>query len=101
VDLGPNAALDLGGVIVVVASKRKQCADPIFFEMHGLDIAKAGCVAVKSRGHFRAGFDEFFPPERVIEVDTAGLTAPVLERIEFKNLPRPVFPLDAHATWAP
>lgn len=101
VDLGPNAALDLGGVVVVVASKRKQCADPIFFEMHGLDIAKASCVAVKSRGHFRAGFDEFFPPERVIEVDTAGLTAPVLERIEFKNLPRPVFPLDAHATWAP
>ncbi|MFM7344426.1 MAG: MlrC C-terminal domain-containing protein, partial [Tagaea sp.] len=101
VDLGPNAALDLGGVIVVVASKRKQCADPIFFEMHGLDVAKASCVAVKSRGHFRAGFDEFFPPERVIEVDTAGLTAPVLERIEFKNLPRPVFPLDAHATWAP
>lgn len=101
VDLGPNAALDLGGVTVVVAAKRKQCADPIFFEMHGLDIAKASCVGVKSRGHFRAGFDEFFPPERVFEIDTAGLTAPVLERIEFKNLPRPVFPLDAHAQWEP
>jgi microcystin degradation protein MlrC len=101
VDLGPNAALDLGGVTVVVASKRKQCADPVFFEMHGLDIAEARCVAVKSRGHFRAGFDEFFPPERVFEIDTAGLTAPVLERVAFKNLPRPVFPLDPHASWAP
>jgi microcystin degradation protein MlrC len=101
VDLGPNAALDLGGVTVVVQSKRKQCADPIFFEMHGLDIAKAACVGVKSRGHFRAGFDEFFPPENVFEIDTAGLTAPVLERLDFKNLPRPVFPLDAHASWTP
>lgn len=101
VDLGPNAALDLGGLVVIVASKRKQCADPVFFEMHGLDVARAKCVAVKSRGHFRAGFDEFFPPERVFEVDTAGLTAPVLERIKFRNLPRPVFPLDADAQWAP
>lgn len=100
-DLGPTAALDLGGVTVVVTTARKQCADPAFFEMHGLDIAKAACVCVKSRGHFRAGFDEFFPPERVYEVDTGGLTAPVLERIAFRNLPRPVYPLDAHAQWAP
>ena len=32
------------------------------------DLAKARAVSVKSRGHFRAGFDEFFPSERVIEV---------------------------------
>jgi microcystin degradation protein MlrC len=101
VDLGPNVALDLGGVTVVIQSHRKQCADPIFFEMHGLDVGKAACVGVKSRGHFRAGFDEFFPPENVFEIDTMGLTAPVLERLDFKNLPRPVFPLDAHATWTP
>jgi microcystin degradation protein MlrC len=54
-------------------------------------------VVVKSRGHFRAGFDEFFPPERVLEVDTPGLTSPVLERLDFRGLPRPVFPLDADA----
>ena len=100
-DLGPTCALQLGGVTVVCASKRKQCADPVFFEMHGLDIRAARTVVVKSRGHFRGGFDEFFPPERVIEVDTPGLTSPVLERLEFKGLPRPVFPLDADAQWAP
>jgi microcystin degradation protein MlrC len=82
-------------------SKRKQCADPVFFEMHGLEIRAARTVVVKSRGHFRAGFDEFFRPERVIEVDTPGLTSPVLERLEFKGLPRPVFPLDPDAIWKP
>jgi microcystin degradation protein MlrC len=100
-DLGPTCALQIGGITVVCVSKRKQCADPVFFEMHGLDIRAARTVVVKSRGHFRGGFDEFFPPERVIEVDTPGLTSPVLERLNFKGLPRPVFPLDPDAQWTP
>ena len=100
-DLGPTCALQIGGITVVCVSKRKQCADPVFFEMHGLDIRAARTVVVKSRGHFRGGFDEFFPPERVIEVDTPGLTSPVLERLNFKGLARPVFPLDRDAQWTP
>lgn len=100
-ELGPTCALAIGGVTVVVLSRRKQCADPVFFEMHGLDVAAARSVAVKSRGHFRAGFDEFFAPERVLEVDTPGLTSPVLERMPFKGLPRPVFPLDREVAWTP
>jgi microcystin degradation protein MlrC len=100
-ELGPTCALAIGGVTVVCVSRRKQCADPVFFEMHALDVGAARTVVVKSRGHFRGGFDEFFPPERVIEVDTPGLTSPVLERLQFKGLPRPVFPLDPDAAWKP
>ena len=98
-DLGPSAALELDGVTVVVGTRRKQCADPVLFELFGLDISRARTVVVKSRGHFRAGFDEFFGPQQVIEVDTAGLTSPVLTRFCFKRLPRPVFPLDPDAVW--
>ena len=58
---GPPA-LQIGGVTVVCVSRRKQCADPVFFEMHGLDIRAARTVVVKSRGHFRGGFDEFSRP---------------------------------------
>jgi microcystin degradation protein MlrC len=92
--LGPCAALAIGGITVVVVSHRVQCADPVFFEMMGLDIARARSVAVKSRGHFRGGFDEFFGPERIIEVDLPGLTSPMLARFEWTRLPRPVIPLD-------
>lgn len=99
INMGPCAALDLGGVTVVVGTERNQCADPVFFEMMGLDVGKARAVVVKSRGHFRAGFDEFFGPDRVIEVDCPGLTTPMLSRLTFKRLPRPVFPLDADAGW--
>lgn len=101
VEFGPCAALDLGGISLVVGSQRQQCADPVFFEALGLDIGKARGVVVKSRGHFRAGFDEFFPPDRVIEVDCPGLTSPVLTRFAFKRLPRPSIPLDDDAVWTP
>ena len=97
--LGPCAALQIDGITVVVISNRVQCADPIFFEAFGLDIAAARVVVVKSRGHFRGGFDEFFRHEQVVEVDAPGLTSPVLSRFPWKHMPRPVLPIDAAAEW--
>ena len=73
----------------------------MFFEMFGLDIASAHTVVVKSRGHFRAGFLPWFPPNRVYEIDTEGLVSPVLHRHQWQHLPRPVFPIDDDASWAP
>jgi microcystin degradation protein MlrC len=99
--LGPCAALRVGGVTVVVVSHRVQCADPVFFEMMGLDIGRARLVVVKSRGHFRGGFDEFFGPQQIVEVDLPGLTSPVLGRFEWQRLPRPVIPLDDNVDWRP
>ncbi|MCX7374040.1 MAG: M81 family metallopeptidase [Alphaproteobacteria bacterium] len=100
-NLGPAARLTLldSGMEVVVISLRRQCHEPRTLEMHGLDLHAARCIVVKSRGHFRAGFDEFAPPERIFEVDTAGLTSPVLTNFAWKRLPRPVYPLDADAVW--
>ena len=101
IDIGPSAALQLDGIVVVVVSNRFQCADPVFFEAFGLDIGTARVVVVKSRGHFRGGFDEFFRHDQVIEVDTPGLTSPILSRFPWKHLPRPVLPIDETASWSP
>ncbi len=98
-NLGTTALLDLGGIQVVVISIRTQCAEPVFLEMMGLDIAKARAVVLKSRGHFRAGFSEFFGDDQILEVDAPGLTSPMLQRFDFKNLPRPVFPVDDQVSW--
>jgi microcystin degradation protein MlrC len=100
-DIGPSAALQIDGIAVVVISNRFQCADPMFFEAFGLDIGAARVVVVKSRGHFRGGFDEFFRHEQVIEVDAPGLTSPILSRFPWQHLPRPVLPIDAAASWSP
>jgi microcystin degradation protein MlrC len=100
----PSCALEIGGpggITVVVISNRYQTADPMFFEHLGLDIGLARTVCVKSRGHFRAGFEPWFPPEQVREVDTEGFTSPDLSRFDWANLPRPVYPLDKDTDWVP
>ncbi len=93
-NLGPCVLLDCGGVRVIVSTIRRQLCEPAFVERFGLDIDAFSTIVVKSRGHFRAGFDEFFPPERVIEVDGPGLTTPVLSRLDLSHTPRPIVPLD-------
>jgi microcystin degradation protein MlrC len=93
-DIGKSAALTLGGITVIVLTRRYQCADPMFFEVFDIDIAAARVVVVKSRGHFRGGFDEFFRHEQVIEVDAPGLTSPILSRFPWQHMPRPVLPID-------
>jgi microcystin degradation protein MlrC len=99
--LGPSALLRLddSGLRVIVGSLRRQLAEPRIVEMHGIDLASVKCLIVKSRGHYRAGFDEFFTPDRIHDVDSWGLTTPNLKRMDFKRLPRPVWPIDAEVVW--
>ena len=99
--MGPSALLELGGIAVVVITNREQCRDPRQLELLGVDLAAARTVVLKSRGHFRAGFDEFFTPDRIFEVDCPGLTSPALSTFPWKGLPRPVYPLDEETSWSP
>ena len=99
--MGPSALLHIGGIAIAVISNRQQCLDPVQLEILGVDIAAARVVVLKSRGHFRAGFDEFFPPERIVEVDCPGLTSPALHTFEWTRMPRPIYPLDEATAWVP
>ncbi|HUP98167.1 MAG TPA: M81 family metallopeptidase [Usitatibacter sp.] len=99
IDLGTMALVEVGGVRVVVVSIRQQCKDIAMFECFGIDIAAARSVIVKSRGHFRAAFDIFFPDDRIVEVDAPGLTTPILSRVPYRRVPRPIYPLDPQMTW--
>lgn len=101
INLGPTAALQVGTVTVIVISIRQQCIDPGYFESFGISVEDARTVAVKSRGHFRAGFLPLFPPDRVIECDAPGLTSPNLDNFDWTGFQRPIYPLDQDATWSP
>lgn len=98
-DLGLCALLDLDGILVAVATARQQLADPVFLERLGVNIADVRVLVVKSRGHFRAGFDEHHTPEQIFEVDVPGLTTPVLNKLVLDRVPRPIFPLDEVMEW--
>ncbi len=99
--MGPSALLDLGGVRVAVISQRQQLIDPAQLDVLGVDLATVRTLVVKSRGHFRAAFEGFVPPDRILEVDCPGLTTPNLAALAWTRLPRPIFPLDPHLTWNP
>ena len=99
VSLGKSALLDLEGIKVVVISNRQQCMDPAQLELFGIDLASVRTLVVKSRGHFRAGFDEIFSSNRIFEVDCPGLTSPTLANFQWTRLPRPAFPIDQHAVY--
>ncbi|MEQ8586229.1 MAG: M81 family metallopeptidase [Thalassobaculaceae bacterium] len=101
VSLGDTAILALDGITLIVITKRQQCLSTDFISELGLDVVGARSIVVKSRGHFRAGFQHLFPPERIIEVDVPGLTSPNLANFDWKGLPRPVYPLDPETTWTP
>lgn len=102
--MGPSALLAISGVRVVVISHRQQLLDPAQLEALGVFLddpaADVQTLVVKSRGHFRAAFGDFAPPERIIEVDGPGLTTPVLSRLPLNRIPRPVFPLDKDTRWS-
>jgi microcystin degradation protein MlrC len=97
--LGLSAALKLGGMTLLIISRRMQMYDPALIEQFGLDIAFFSTIALKSRGHFRAGFDIFFENDEIYEVDAPGLTTPMLTRFDWKALPLPCYPIDEDTVW--
>jgi microcystin degradation protein MlrC len=101
IHLGPSALLAVGRGHAVVTSHRFAPNDPVCFEIFGLDLTAARSIVVKSRGHFRAGFDEFATGEQVLEVDTPGITSPNLSQFTWTKLPRPSYPLDPDTAFTP
>jgi microcystin degradation protein MlrC len=108
ITLGPTARLRLYGLEgsdarasldIVVISIRQQCTDPGIPEHVGIDLAKLRAFVVKSRGHFRAGFSEFYDDAHILDVDAPGLSTPVLARLPYRNLPHPIFPIDRETHW--
>ena len=53
---------------------------------------------------FHGLMDRAIPDEEralIIEVDVPGLTTPILTRVPYRNVPRPIYPLDPEMTWQP
>lgn len=103
-NLGPTAVVALEGadggeVQVILTTYRYQPTDLEVFRSQGIEPTGQQILAVKSSVHFRAAFTPI--AAAIVEVDTPGLTSPHLERFDFRRIPRPIYPLDAEATWEP
>lgn len=100
--MGPSAVLEVqgekgGSVTVLVTTYRHQPLDLAMLQSQGLEPTEFQIVVVKSSVHYRAAFTPI--AREIIEVDTPGISNPAFDRLEFKNLKRPIFPLDREMEW--
>lgn len=91
-DMGLTAVLGVGGVDIIVTEKRLQPTDLQLYRSLGIEPTEKRFIVVKSSVHYRAAHEPI--AREVIELDTPGLTSPRLAGFNFKNLRRPIFPLD-------
>src|SRR5437773_6918776 len=56
-NLGPSAALRIGGVRVVVGSRKAQLADQAMYRYVGIEPTQQSILVNKSSVHFRADFE--------------------------------------------
>jgi microcystin degradation protein MlrC len=90
--IGRSVVLKVDGVQLIVAELKMAPNDPEIFRRHGIEPTEKKILVVKSRGHFRAAYEPF--AKEIIEVDAPGLTSPNLKQFPYKNVRRPLFPLD-------
>jgi microcystin degradation protein MlrC len=91
-DIGRTVVLDIDGVEVIVPERRIQPWDPEIFRRNGIEPTEKQILLVKSALHFRAGFTPL--AKEIIDVDAPGLLAMNFKLFDFKNVRRPIFPLD-------
>ena len=90
-DFGPTAVLEVEGIDILIVSIAHQILDLQQFETFGIDPKRKSVVALKSMQHFRAAFAPI--AGRIIVCDSGALCTLDYASLEYKNVPRPTFPL--------
>ncbi|WP_300063751.1 M81 family metallopeptidase [uncultured Roseobacter sp.] len=89
---GRTAVLGVVGIDILIVTNATQMLDLAQFQTFGIDPAAKTIVALKSMQHFRAAFEPI--ASRIIVCDSGALCTPDLARLPYRNVPRPIFPLD-------
>ena len=91
-NLGVCAVLDTGSIEIVVCSTRHEPYDLGVFSHAGIDPASKKFILIKSRQHFRAGFEPIL--KDVVMVSGPGICSSDYSQFPWKNVRRPIYPLD-------
>jgi microcystin degradation protein MlrC len=90
--MGNTAVLRVGGIDVIISSARLQTLDCGIFRSQGIDPETKSVLGVKSTHQFRAAFEPF--AREILLVDTGGFLSRNPEDLTYRNVRRPVWPLD-------
>jgi microcystin degradation protein MlrC len=90
--LGKSAAVRIGGIDVVLTSRRQQVFSPHCFTEHGIDPAQRHIVVVKSMQHFMGGFAPI--AASIVRCDGPGSATLDMKQIPYRRIGRPMLGLD-------
>lgn len=89
---GPTVVISIEGIEILVTTLAQQMLDLQQFKSFGIMPESKQVVALKSMQHFRADFEPI--AGRVIVCDSGALCTPNYQRLDYRNVARPIFPLD-------
>ncbi|MFO1191005.1 MAG: M81 family metallopeptidase [Rhodoferax sp.] len=92
VPLGDCAAIDLGGIAVVLITKRTQAMGVDLFTGMGVTLHDKRIVVVKSTNHFHAAFAPV--ARQVLYCDSGGPIPRDHRQVPYSRVQRPIWPLD-------
>jgi microcystin degradation protein MlrC len=92
---GPTGVLHVDGIDVLVVTHNMQILDRMAFAAFGIDPAAKRVVALKSMQHFRAAFEPL--AAEIVVCDSGAIARPRRAGLPFRNVRRPIHPLDAVA----
>ena len=95
--MGLTAVLKVGNIYVVVFERLGPGSNPIIYSGAGLDPSKAKVLIAKSVVDFREGYKDV--AQRFLLGEAPGLAPSNLRSLRWKNVPRPIFPLDEKMSW--
>lgn len=95
-NFGLTAVVQIEGITVLVVSEPSQMLDLQQFRAFGIDPCAHRVVGLKSMQHFRAAFEPI--AGEVIVCDSGALCTMDYGKMPYRNVPRPIFPLDRDMT---
>ncbi len=91
-NIGRTVVLDIDGIEVIVAERRIQPYDAEIFRRVGIEPNEKRIIVLKSAIHYKASFGPM--AKKILDVDTPAYHSFNFWSLDFKNIVRPVYPLD-------
>lgn len=94
-EMGPSVVLQIGGIEVLVTSRKTPPMDLGMWHSQGIDIESKRIVGIKAAVSHRQAFSGIATKE--LHIDTPGPCSNLLSQFEYQKLRRPIHPLDPDA----
>jgi microcystin degradation protein MlrC len=94
--MGRSVVIVTGGIEIILTENRTQPFDAEVLRSVDIEPTDRKIIVLKSAVHFRADYTPI--AHEILDVDTPGVHSPNLSTYDYKNVRRPIYPLDENLT---